>query len=69
MRTQFDEYDLPAGSEQTQDAVREWLGKKRELAKHTKTVLGLLDPVRLGCVVARGVGATRRGCRRVGFVE
>jgi hypothetical protein len=46
--TQFDEYDLPAGSEQTQDAVREWLGKKRELAKHTKTVLGLLDPVRLG---------------------
>ena len=35
-RTQFDEYDLPAGSEQTQDAVREWLGKKRELAKHTK---------------------------------
>ena len=63
-RTQFDEYDLPAGSEQTQDAVREWLGKKRELAKHTKTVLGLLDPVRLGLVFERGVDAMLHECRR-----
>ena len=59
---QFDEYDLPAGSEQTQDAVREWLGTKRDLAKHMKTVLGLLDPVRLGWVFGAMI-APRRASR------
>ena len=65
-RTQDEE--LPANSEELQQAIKDWLTKKRTAAGKVKQVLGLLNHERLGCVrafSARSRRAARDGSRAV----
>ena len=58
-RTQDEE--LPANSEELQQAIKDWLTKKRTAAGKVKQVLGLLNHERLGYVCAQCAVATRGG--------
>ena len=47
--------ELPANSEELQQAIKDWLTKRRTAAGKVKQVLGLLNHERLGCVRAFSV--------------